>query len=145
MKKLTFAFNKLLTIHENAFVGLGNLKELILSNNKLTELSPTTFRGLQNLLFLDLSFNKFVSFHPETFCGLVNLKALDLRWNKLEDVNFLIASNGGENSTNERRGLMRLEKLCIGANPISKKRPDYVKSRMSERCVVDFNEVCVIS
>jgi hypothetical protein len=97
------------------------------------------FHGLVNLLQLDLSFNKFVSFHPDTFRYLVNLKTLDLRWNKLEDVEYLVYDD------RERNGMIRLEKLCIGANPISKRRPDYVKSRVGERCAVDFNEVCVIS
>lgn len=76
--------NNLIFLYPDAFIALGNLKELNLSRNaRLTYLHSYTFRGLLNLISLDLSHCNIFDIHPVVFSHVSSLEFLDLSSNKM--------------------------------------------------------------
>ncbi|XP_063431981.1 toll-like receptor 4 [Mytilus trossulus] len=84
LKVLDLSFNRLTSMNDKTFNGLGNLKNLKLNNNKMTEMANKTFQYMTCLTNLDLSFNTLVRISLKTFVGLQNLQNLHLNDNKLQ-------------------------------------------------------------
>uniref|UniRef100_A0A6C0EBC4 Leucine-rich repeat protein n=1 Tax=viral metagenome TaxID=1070528 RepID=A0A6C0EBC4_9ZZZZ len=74
--------NNLLTLQNNVFEGLSNLKTLYLAMNKLTSISEYFFASLNNLTTLGLNFNNITSIEPLSFKNLGYLKNLTLYKNE---------------------------------------------------------------
>uniref|UniRef100_A0A8C4SP94 Toll-like receptor 13 n=1 Tax=Erpetoichthys calabaricus TaxID=27687 RepID=A0A8C4SP94_ERPCA len=77
---LTFQFNRLYSIGENAFQGLSNLRTLSLAVNQIIYIHTLAFNGLHKLEKLDLILYK------KTFCFLTQLRILDLGGNQIQRI-----------------------------------------------------------
>ena len=75
--------NRLRTLPEDVFRGLGNLRALLLNRNSLVALPEGVFRGLSHLQVLLLSDNSIASLPEEIFQGLSRLEELRLDGNRL--------------------------------------------------------------
>ena len=75
--------NRLRTLPEDVFRGLGNLRALLLNRNSLVALSEGVFRGLSHLQVLLLSDNSIASLPEGIFQGLSRLEELRLDGNRL--------------------------------------------------------------
>ncbi|XP_076073576.1 toll-like receptor 6 [Mytilus galloprovincialis] len=90
LKILDLSFNKIVSINQQVFYGLSDLRHLKLNNNYMMmnyslskEKANNSFEHLTNLTVLDLSFNNLQSINIQTFTGLGNLKHLKLDHNQL--------------------------------------------------------------
>ena len=75
--------NRLRTLPEDVFRGLGNLRALLLNRNSLVALPEGVFRGLSHLQVLLLSDNSIASLPEGIFQGLSRLEELRLDGNRL--------------------------------------------------------------
>ena len=75
--------NRLRTLPEDVFQGLGNLRALLLNRNSLVALPEGVFRGLSHLQMLLLSDNSIASLPEGIFRGLSRLEELRLDGNRL--------------------------------------------------------------
>lgn len=82
LKKFSFIFSGLTSIHENLFDPLTNLEKIWLRDNHLDFLSENTFRFNLKLKFIDLRGNRLTSLSSKTFSLLSNLNELLLVRNK---------------------------------------------------------------
>uniref|UniRef100_A0A8C4SN18 Toll-like receptor 13 n=1 Tax=Erpetoichthys calabaricus TaxID=27687 RepID=A0A8C4SN18_ERPCA len=107
---LTFQFNRLYSIGENAFQGLSNLRTLSLAVNQIIYIHTLAFNGLHKLEKLDLSRNaigelfdsmlyhvnkikillvrnnRISVLYKKTFCFLTQLRILDLGGNQIQRI-----------------------------------------------------------
>ncbi|KAM8972615.1 platelet glycoprotein Ib alpha chain [Pelodytes ibericus] len=81
---LDLSNNRIVTVPENAFQGLKDLKELNLRGNKIKHLSEQVFKGLHLLETLDLSFNQLMGVPPHLISELKRLEKFYLRGNDLQ-------------------------------------------------------------
>ncbi|XP_015524624.2 leucine-rich repeat-containing protein 15 [Neodiprion pinetum] len=95
-------------IGNEAFLGLGSLKELSLSYNKITQLSAAWLSHLTSLERLDLSFNMITYIDPQSYLNLWNLQRLDINDNQLKQIPML----------NFER-MQRLKIIRIQENPLT--------------------------
>ncbi len=86
LEYLSLSRNKIHTIHQDAFLGLGQLESLYLDANEITALTGNVFTILGNLKRLRLSRNKIQTIHREAFLGLGKLESLDLSSNAIKVV-----------------------------------------------------------
>ena len=71
---LTLSYNKIHTVHPQAFVG-ANIPRLSMDNNDLTEINTGSFTDISSLTELDVSSNKLHTLEPDIFpSGLSELK-----------------------------------------------------------------------
>jgi hypothetical protein len=86
LEMLDISNNKISDINPYAFTGLDTMKKLILGHNDLLSLQQNVFEPLMNLKELDLQRNKLSKILPQTMSAMKKLKHLDLRYNKLTDI-----------------------------------------------------------
>ncbi len=106
---LSLRHNKISSIEDQAFRGLGSLVELKLSVNKISVLQANMFTGLVNLTTLMLNLNNISLVDENAFRGLESLQQLSLFDNRISQVQpqmFL--------------GLDNLMQLSLTNNQISK-------------------------
>lgn len=85
LKVLDLSFNKLQSMNDQSFSGLGNLMKLDLNNNRFDGGMPNkVFESMKCLTDLDLSHNGLTRINEKTFVGLQNLQNLHLNNNKLQ-------------------------------------------------------------
>ena len=99
--------NQLISLPENIFAGLTQLRLLDLSLNRLTALPEHIFEGLIHLQLLDLRENQLTALPEHIFAGLVNLQELYFYNNHLAAL-----------PEHMFEGLMQLKHLNIGCNPL---------------------------
>lgn len=107
LTSLDLSRNKIISLKDDLFNGLDNLKTLSLYSNRLTMLQRDVFRNLPNLNSLELSFNRLHSIAEDAFVSLGNLSHLSLAMNNLT---FL--------SQNLFRNNTMLKSLRLGHNPL---------------------------
>ena len=100
--------NRLRTLPQDAFQGLGNLRALLLNRNSLVALPEGVFRGLSHLQMLLLSDNSIASLPEGIFQGLSSLERLQLDHNRLTGLPGTVFS-----------GLSYLEQLDLSANSLA--------------------------
>jgi Leucine-rich repeat (LRR) protein len=126
---------ELRSIHENAFVGLNQLRRLTIESNPLESLGRNIFHPLITLETLSFTGNTLSHFHPEMFVHNTNLIMLNL------------ASNGkmelGENMFTS--SLMNLDTLTISSNQIYRLNSNsFGTLRNLTRLVVSHNRISEI-
>uniref|UniRef100_A0A8C8STC4 LRC26 protein n=1 Tax=Pelusios castaneus TaxID=367368 RepID=A0A8C8STC4_9SAUR len=106
LQNLSFCSNVLVSIHSQAFEGLGALRELDLNNNFLTVLTAETFLPLTGLVTLNLGSNKVGQLLPEVPGALPCLQELFLHGNSLRTLHANVFLN-----------LPALRSLTLKGNP----------------------------
>ena len=118
LETLDLQSNQIMTMHENVFIQLVNLKhlnlsfnhltikqlpdfpvslfDLDLSNNNITVLFDTAFSGLSNLFRLNLDSNNMTVIQTKTFVTNTNLQVLQLAYNKLDFLYHLSFPNNSK-------------------------------------------------
>ena len=86
LESLYLDHNKLETMPEDVFGGLGQLKNLYLPNNQFKTVIPAWFNPLPALEHLSLSLNQFETIPDKTFNKLHKLRKLELSANQLKTV-----------------------------------------------------------
>ena len=84
LKKLILGHNNLLTLQQNVFEPLINLKELYLQRNRLSAILPQTMSPMRKLIYLDLRWNKLTDIDKGTFTNLSVLENLMLTGNVIK-------------------------------------------------------------
>ena len=92
LKVLRLAGNLLEKVDANWFAALSNLETLDLSRNQLTSLSANLFLGLSKLSTLTLQHNQLVHLEEGVFRGMGRLKNLLLQNNSLERIGVKVLS-----------------------------------------------------
>ena len=100
--------NRLRTLPEDVFRGLGNLKVLLLDRNSLIVVPEGVFGELSHLQMLDLGENSIASLPEGIFQGLSSLERLQLDHNRLTGLPGTVFS-----------GLSYLEQLDLSANSLA--------------------------
>ena len=100
--------NRLRTLPEDVFRGLGNLKVLLLDRNSLIVVPEGVFGELSHLQMLDLGENSIASLPEGIFQGLSSLEWLQLDHNRLTGLPGTVFS-----------GLSYLEQLDLSANSLA--------------------------
>ncbi|XP_063408226.1 leucine-rich repeat-containing G-protein coupled receptor 4-like [Mytilus trossulus] len=106
--RLDLARNSIISIEQNAFVGLSSLQILYLAGNSITSIDDNAFKGLSSLQILDLSRNSITSIEGIAIEGLASLEELDLSHNSITS----IAENAFE-------GLTSLQQLYLNDKSIT--------------------------
>ncbi|XP_029437068.1 platelet glycoprotein Ib alpha chain [Rhinatrema bivittatum] len=83
LTKLLLAYNAISTLPDEAFHGLGHLKELDLKKNRITDISDQVFKELPNLETLDLSYNCLQSVPQHLISSLEKLEKFYVSGNHL--------------------------------------------------------------
>ena len=113
LRNLTLAYCGILTIQENAFLGLGSLVHLNLSHNGIgsTNIGVNTFEGMPSMTSLDLSHNqiKSIASEKDLFKYATELQFLDFSHNSLNNFSRQLFSV-----------LVKLEHLDLSGNSLSK-------------------------
>ncbi|XP_031634672.1 leucine-rich repeat-containing G-protein coupled receptor 5-like isoform X2 [Contarinia nasturtii] len=78
LRILDLSDNRITSIHETPFKGLGQLHDLLLSYNKIETIPKDAFDGVPRLQLLDLEGNKISFIHDESFMGFEQLEDLNL-------------------------------------------------------------------
>jgi len=73
-------------LHDFAFHGLANLKELSLNNEDIEYISPLAFRSLENVANIDISNNKLKKFDPHILQQMDSLQYLDVSSNYIAEI-----------------------------------------------------------
>lgn len=139
MYKLQLVNLGLDTFHQNAFLGLGSLRQLDLSGNNITSLPDEIFQWLGSITELNISKNRLANgTHLGYILGsFAQLETLDLAVNQLtivpdcsssslmktldlsyNNIDHLPGDGNGPNPTGPVRGLERLETLSLQNNQI---------------------------
>ena len=115
--------NRLRTLPQDVFQGLGNLRALLLNRNSLMALPEGVFGELSHLEALFLSDNSIASLPEGIFQGLSRLEQLELDRNRLTLLPEAVFS-----------GLIHLEWLDLSANSLSALAPGIFQglSRLEE-------------
>jgi hypothetical protein len=79
-------FNGLEYVHENAFSGLWNLRELHLYSGHLTHLAPNTFSPMWNLRFLEISSNQLEIIDSRWFQNNTLIQQLNFNRNLIHSI-----------------------------------------------------------
>ncbi len=145
--------NRLSTLTEDAFQGLGNLRILLLDGNSLIAMPEGIFRGLSHLQVLYLSDNSIASLPEGIFLGIDNLQRLALDRNRLislpeavfEGLSHLGRLNLSLNSLAGLprkifRGLSRLEELRLDGNRLAALPPGLLDDPLPELGIGPDNE-----
>jgi len=85
MWKLVLGHNDLLSLQQEVFEPLINLKELYLQRNKLSTILPQTLSPMKKLIYLDLRYNKLTDTDEGTFTDLGVLEILRLTGNVIKN------------------------------------------------------------
>ncbi|XP_046739742.1 leucine-rich repeat-containing protein 15-like [Diprion similis] len=93
LEMLNFHSCGIYRIGNEAFLGLGSLKELSLSYNKITQLSSAWVNHLTSLERLDLSFNMITYIDPQSYLSLSKLQRLDINDNQLKHIPMINLEN----------------------------------------------------
>lgn len=155
MYKLQLVNLGMTSLHPNAFLGLGSLRQLNLSGNNLTVLPEELFQWLGSITELKLSANRLSnSTHVGNLLGsFAQLETLDLAVNQLTEVPDLVSSSlltfvdlsynqivnlpGGDDTGDgimgPLRGLDRLETLSMKNNKIQ-----WVDGNFFRLIILDF-------
>ncbi|KAJ6633880.1 Slit like 2 protein [Pseudolycoriella hygida] len=83
LKYINLSYNRISSIHSEAFSGLQKLEQLILSDNQLTEIGNAVFAPLIQMKHLQLDTNKIEKIQSGSFSHLNNLRHLILHNNEL--------------------------------------------------------------
>jgi Leucine-rich repeat (LRR) protein len=131
LEYLNLTGNKLVTISNDSFSDMYNLKKLILRCNQLECLNDTAFKCLNKLEHLDLSWNKLSSTNCIE-CLSSSLLELNLSHNKLSSLEANVLSS-----------LVNLEKLNLDCNLI---KSFYLCGSNSRLCILSlaFNQIISI-
>lgn len=84
LTRLDLQYNRVRTLHPEAFETLSRLEELYLGNNLLPGISPGTLQPLKKLRILDANSNEINKIAPDTFINLGNLIKLRLDGNSIQ-------------------------------------------------------------
>uniref|UniRef100_A0A7E4ZYZ5 Glycosyltransferase family 92 protein n=1 Tax=Panagrellus redivivus TaxID=6233 RepID=A0A7E4ZYZ5_PANRE len=91
LEKIDLSHNNITFIHNEAFIGLAKLKELVLSNNNLINVDRDMFGAFSSSLErLHLNGNKLECVMAETFGRLPNLTLLSLADNTIKSIDFAV-------------------------------------------------------
>ena len=161
LAQLTVTRSELITINEEAFIGLNDLIHLDLSQNQLTEVKSENFEALVKLQKLDLSGNKIDFIGKRAFNSLVNLVELRLNDNKLtilgskffehnKNLKILMLHNNQLNQIASNfldTWSSHLENLDMSNNVcIDLKYPDvlleYLTRHFTTKCIVEIDFEC---
>lgn len=141
---------KILTIEENAFDGLYNLKELYLNTfdsywsfGKSLELRDSSFRGLKELKTLNLADNNIRALPEEVFCPLLELHTLNLTRNRIRTSDRL----GFGSETSPECGSSDLQSLDLSYNDLRTlgDNPGFSRLRRLQELVLKHNNISEIS
>ena len=137
--------NRLRTLPEDVFRGLGNLKVLLLDRNSLIVVPEGVFGELSHLQMLDLGENSIASLPEGIFQGLSSLEWLQLDHNRLtglpgtvfSGLSYLEQLDLSANSLAALpaeifQGLSRLEELRLDGNRLSALPPGLLDDTLSE-------------
>lgn len=99
--------NGLEYVHENAFLGLWNLQDLILFGGNLVRFEPNTFSPLPNLRFLEVSWNLIEVLDSRWFANNTLISRINFNYNLIYAVSPNIVEQPG--LTN----LQLLQNVCV--------------------------------
>ncbi|XP_062603890.1 uncharacterized protein LOC134265687 [Saccostrea cucullata] len=111
LRRLHLGNNKILTLFEGAFLGLGKLEELQLHRNRINTLPSRLFAPFNRLIRLELQQNKLKTIQnsTKTFASMTSLKYLNLADNGCSSLPSTLFSN-----------LKSLQKLELSGNKLGK-------------------------
>uniref|UniRef100_A0A182IJS2 LRRCT domain-containing protein n=1 Tax=Anopheles atroparvus TaxID=41427 RepID=A0A182IJS2_ANOAO len=104
--------NKISSIGNKTFAGMGELRVLNLRGNFIEEVAKSLFRALPKLEELNLGENQISTLHPDAFDGLTNLRILHLDDNAINVI-----------PTPSFRPLRLLAELYLGLNTLNQIQP----------------------
>nr|QBP05241.1 toll-like receptor 21 [Boleophthalmus pectinirostris] len=106
---ISYRYNWILSVSNNAFYNTPNLVSLTLNMNSIAKLSRKAFEGLRNLENLRLDNNLMRDLYSELFQDQVNLKTLNLNSNRISVIFSRVFSSLG-----------KLKILDLGGNTITR-------------------------
>ncbi|KAM6994222.1 toll-like receptor 21 [Tautogolabrus adspersus] len=121
VEKISYRYNRILSVNSHAFYNTPNLKTLQLNINKIAYLNITALKGLKRLEMLRLDNNLLTELFEDSFADQINLKTLNLRNNRIAVIfdrtfhslkNLTVLDLGGNKITHfASSGLVGLESL----------------------------------